>query len=253
MFRPALDPPGPPDDSAVLLTVGPSGVSVRSGTPPEAALFVGVLDRRPCWAIDLDAQAGPDPDAVDLRKLWAEVDLATWTAAGRAVQLVEWARTHHYCGRCGVTTEEVAGLRAKRCPRCGLDAFPRIAPAVICLVERSDGAALLARSPHFAPGMYACLAGFVEPGESLEEAVAREVREEVGVEVTAIRYFGSQPWPFPHSLMVGFTAQWLSGDIEVDGIEITEAGWFEVGDLPNVPSSISISGWLIEDWSARHS
>jgi NAD+ diphosphatase len=152
-----------------------------------------------------------------------------------------------------VATDDVTGVRAKRCPRCGLDAFPRVAPAVICLVERADGAALLARSPQFVAGMFSCLAGFVEPGETLEEAVAREVREEVGIEVTAIRYFGSQSWPFPHSLMVGFTAQWLSGDIEVDGIEITEAGWFEVDDLPDVPSSISIARRLIDDWRARRS
>ncbi len=227
-------------------------VAISSGVPPAGALFVGVLDSRPCWAVDLsDAEAEEGSSSVDLRGLWSEVDESTWTAAGRAVQLVEWDRTHRYCGRCGTLTEEVSGLRAKRCPRCGLEAFPRLSPAVICLVERGDGAALLARGPQFAAGMYSCLAGFVEPGETLEQAVAREVREEVSVEVTAIRYFDSQPWPFPHSLMIGFTAQWLSGDIEIDGIEITEADWFTVGDLPGLPSSISIARRLIDAWTER--
>jgi NAD+ diphosphatase len=167
------------------------------------------------------------------------------------VQLVEWARTNRFCGRCGASTEDVTGLMAKRCPRCGLEAFPRLSPAVICLVERDDGRALLARGPQFAAGVYSCLAGFVEPGETLEEAVAREVREEVAVEVGEIRYFGSQPWPFPHSLMVGFTARWVSGEIAVDGTEITEARWFAASDLPEVPSSISIARRLIDDWAGR--
>jgi len=253
VFVPALDPPGPPDGSTVLMTVGEARVALGSGVPPQGAVFVGMLDDRQCWAIDRDArtEGEDDPDALDLRQIWSEVDRATWTAAGRAVQLVEWARTHRFCGRCGTLTEEVPGLRAKRCPRCDLEAFPRLAPAVICLVEREGERVLLARGPQFAAGTYSCLAGFVEPGEALEDAVTREVREEVGIEVTEIRYFGSQPWPFPHSLMIGFTAHWLSGDIAVDGVEITEAAWFTHEDLPHLPSSISIARRLIDDWRAR--
>ena len=260
MFVPSLDPAGPPDPSSVLVTVGAAGVAIRSGMPPERAVFVGGLEGRQCWAVDLEddanrdsgqaAEAADAADAADLRQLWSEVDEATWTAAGRAVQLVEWARTHQFCGRCGVRTEDVTGLRAKRCPRCGLDAFPRLSPAVICLVERA-GRALLARGPQFAADMFSCLAGFVEPGESLEEAVAREVLEEVGIEVREIRYFGSQPWPFPNSLMIGFTAEWRSGEIAVDGTEITEASWFAAGDLPELPTPISIARRLIDDWLAR--
>jgi NAD+ diphosphatase len=250
MFLPALDPAGPPDATSVLVRVGTAGVAIRSGAPPEGAVFVGALDGRQCWAVD-DAEAGPDTGALDLRRLWSEVDESTWAAAGRAVQLVEWARTHRFCGRCGASTHEVPGLRAKRCPRCGLEAFPRLSPAVICLVEREDGTALLARGPQFAARSYSCLAGFVEPGESLEEAVTREVREEVAIEVTAIRYFASQPWPFPHSLMIGFNAHWLSGEIEVDGTEITEAAWFSARKLPGLPPAISIARSLIDDWLAR--
>jgi len=253
MFLPALEPPGSPDGSAVLMTVGGARVAIESGVPPQGAIFIGLLDGRQCWVVGLDAHAAtsPDPASHELRQLWDQVDHPTWIAAGRAVQLVDWARTHRFCGRCGTATEDVAGLRAKRCPSCGLDAFPRLSPAVICLVERGDGTALLARGPQFAAGMYSCLAGFVEPGETLEEAVAREVREEVGIEVTAIEYFGSQPWPFPNSLMIGFTATWLSGDIDVDGTEITDAGWYSAEDLPGVPSSISIARRLIDDWRDR--
>jgi len=251
MFVPALDPGGPPDRSSVVVTVAAAGVAIRSGIPPEGAVFVGAIGDRQCWAVDVEELAGPDPGALDLRLLWAEVDQATWTAAGRAVQLVGWARTHRFCGRCGNPTEEVRGLRARRCPRCGLEAFPRLSPAVICLVERGDGTVLLARGPQFAAGTFSCLAGFVEPGETLEEAVAREVREEVAIEVSAIRYFDSQPWPFPHSLMIGFTAKWRSGDIEVDGTEITEASWYSPSDLPGLPSAISIARRLIDDWLDR--
>ena len=150
------------------------GVAVRSGPPPPEAVFVGMLGGLPCWAVELDDESEADPEARDLRSLWSEVDHGTWTAAGRAVQLVEWARTHRYCGRCGSPTEDVSGLRAKRCLRCGLEAFPRLSPAVICLVEHDDGTALLARGPQFTAGMFSCLAGFVEDqGETLEEAVAR--------------------------------------------------------------------------------
>jgi NAD+ diphosphatase len=136
--------------------------------------------------------------------------------------------------------------RAKECPKCGLLHFPRLAPAIIVLVERGNEL-LLARSRHFMPGMYSVLAGFVEPGESLEEAVVREVREEVGISVKDIKYFGSQPWPFPHSLMVGFTATYGCGEITIDDTEIEDAGWFTADKLPRIPGKISIARKLI-DW-----
>ena len=163
-----------------------------------------------------------------LRRLWGRLDEEAWRLAGRAVQIVEWDRNHRFCGRCGAATARQAGGAFARLPRCGLQHFPRISPAVIVRVERGDEI-LLARSPHFAPGVYSTLAGFVEPGESLEETVVREVREEVGVEVTNIRYFGSQPWPFPHSLMIGFVADWESGEIRPQEGEIEDAGWFRAG------------------------
>ena len=174
-----------------------------------------------------------------------------WTIAGRAVQLVEWARTHRYCGRCGTPTEPSPNERAMRCPDCGLLAFPRLAPAIITLVERDDEV-LLARGVQFPLPMYSCLAGFVEPGETLEQAVAREVREEVGVEITDITYVGSQPWPFPHSLMIGFNARWQRGEIVCDPAEIVDAGWYPRStSLPMIPPGISIARQLIDRWLLR--
>jgi NAD+ diphosphatase len=182
---------------------------------------------------------------VGLRALHAHVSDATWFGAGRAVQLVEWARTHRFCGRCGARTERVGGERAMGCPSCGLHVYPRLSPAVIMVVTRGDEL-LLARGARFPTPVYSALAGFVEPGESLEEAVAREVREEVGIEVDGIRYVGSQPWPFPNSLMVGFVARWRSGELSLDPNEILDAGWYRKdGALPVTPGPPSIAHRLI--------
>jgi NAD+ diphosphatase len=174
-----------------------------------------------------------------------------WTIAGRAVQLVEFARTHRYCGRCGTPAEPAPSERAMRCPDCSLLSFPRLAPAVIVLVTRGEEA-LLARGRNFPLPMYSCLAGFVEAGETLEEAVHREVREEVGVELADVRYVASQPWPFPHSLMLGFTARYRAGELRVDGVELEDARWFHRDDLPMLfPGNVSISQWLIRDFLGR--
>jgi NAD+ diphosphatase len=213
-----------------------------------------------CWAADADAAAdvaaagatgNPDDDGfVDLRLLWGQVPEVQWTVAGRAVQLVEWGRTHQFCGRCGTPTESAPGERAMRCPSCGLLAFPRLAPAVIVLITKGEEA-LLARGRAFPIAMYSCLAGFVEPGESLEQAVRREVREEVGLELDQLHYQASQPWPFPHSLMIGYRATWASGEIAVDDNEIIDAHWYRRDDLPAIPPRLSIARALIDGWLAE--
>ena len=218
----------------------------RSGEWP--AHFLGMLGDEACWGVDVpDGHDPADGAAVDLRSFFGRADEVEWLVAGRAVQLVEWARTHRFCGRCGAPTVQQDGERAMRCPACGLLAFPRIAPAMITLVTRGDEV-LLARGVQFQGPMYSCLAGFVEPGESLEGAVVREVREEVGIEVGDVRYWGSQPWPFPHSLMVGFTAAWKSGEIEIDPAEIVDAQWFRREEMPPIPPPISIARKLIDAW-----
>jgi NAD+ diphosphatase len=216
-----------------------------------SAHFLGMLGDEACWGVDVpDGHDPADGAAVDLYSFFGSAGEVEWMVAGRAVQLVEWARTHRYCGRCGTPTEQQPGERAMRCPSCGLLAFPRLAPAMITLVSKGDKA-LLARGVQFRSPFYSCLAGFVEPGESLEGAVVREVREEVGIEVDDVRYWGSQPWPFPHSLMVGFTAKWKSGEIDIDATEIVDARWFRRDELPPIPPPISIARKLIDAWLAE--
>jgi NAD+ diphosphatase len=227
------------------LISAPDPATNEGGGAP-APVFVGMLDGRSCWAVDAEPRGG-----TPLMGLWGQVDELVWTIAGRAVQLIEWDRTHRYCGRCGTATELASGERAKRCPVCGLLAFPRLAPAIITLVERDDGRALLARGKAFPIPMYSCLAGFVEPGETLEQAVHREVGEEVGVALSDVRYWGSQPWPFPHSLMIGFNARWAGGDIVLDEREIADAQWYAADDLPSIPPGLSIARRLIDDWVSR--
>ena len=227
----------------------PTGRGVGGARPAAGRAQPSAPGGIACWAVGLPEVPEPPEGMVfeGLRRLWGALDEEAWKLAGRAVQIVEWDRNHRFCGRCGAATERKPGELAALCPRCGLQQFPRISPAVIVRIERGDEL-LLARSPHFAPGVYSTLAGFVEPGESLEETVAREVREEVGVEVTNIRYFGSQPWPFPHSLMIGFVADWASGEIRPQEGEIEDAGWFTVDTLPRLPSRFSIARALIDEW-----
>jgi NAD+ diphosphatase len=254
-FTPLTDPPAgdAPDGLPLVVAVHARGeVFVVDDKPPADGLFLGTLDGRHCWAVDVAEEADVDLALFkDLRMLWGALDEVTWTLAGRAVQLVDWARTHRYCGRCATPTEPSRGERARRCPACGLLAFPRLAPAMITLVERDDGRVLLARNKNFPMPMFSLLAGFVEPGETLEEAVARETLEEVGVVVDDIRYWGSQPWPFPHSLMIGFRARYVSGDIVCQEDEIAEADWFAHDDLPMVPPNMSIAGRILESWVAE--
>ena len=149
--------------------------------------------------------------------------------------------------------ENGAGLEelARECPRCGTTFYPRLNPAAIVLVEHEERV-LLARSPSFPPEMYSTLAGFVEPGESLEETIEREICEEVGAEVRNVRYFGSQPWPFPNSLMIAFTADYAGGELRVEPSEIEDAGWYSTDDLPMLPPKVSIARAMIDSFVARH-
>ena len=219
------------------------------GLSPVRSLYLGELDGVPCRSAELPDDHEPPPGMAlrSLRELYGRVDEQIWTLAGRAAQLVEWDRTHVHCGRCGTPTEHAPGERARRCPVCGHAAFPRLSPAVIVRVTRGDEI-LLARAQRFPGSMYSVLAGFVEPGESLEECVARELEEEVGIEVDQITYFSSQPWPFPHSLMIGFTAHWVSGDLRVEEAELVDARWFTRDDLPELPGRLSIARKLIDAW-----
>ncbi len=238
----------------LVLIDGDPPVAVR---PPRGAFDIHVLgfdDDGPVWA----ARVGPDfelpmgAQLVDLRRAFVLLDEEEWILAGRAAQVLTWDVDHRYCSRCGADMELHGSERARTCPACRLMAFPRLTPAVIMLVERDDGRALLAWGRQFPGRFYSALAGFVEPGETLEQTVVREVKEEVGVDVADVRYFGSQPWPFPHSLMIGFNARYAGGDLIIQESEIVEAGWYRHDELPPVPQGrMSIAGWLIDDWIAR--
>jgi NAD+ diphosphatase len=210
--------------------------------------YLGRLNNSHCYAVELGEGTVPPAGMAfeGLRQVYGRLDEDFFWVAARAVQIVDWDRTHLFCGRCGAPLRTKTTERAKECPICGQLHFPRLAPAIIVLVERGREL-LLARSRHFLPGMYSVLAGFVEPGETLEEAVVREVREEVALTVKDIKYFDSQPWPFPHSLMIGFTAAYAGGEISLSDEEIEDAGWFTVDNLPTIPGKISIARKLI-DW-----
>jgi NAD+ diphosphatase len=222
------------------------------GLQPVRTQYLGTLAGRHCYS----GECAPDVLAPDgyiwsgLRALFGLFDDAMFALAGRAIQIMDWDRSHQYCGRCGAPTELKASERARQCPSCGQVHYPRIAPAVMALVQRRDQL-LLARSPHFAPGMYSALAGFVEPGESLEHCLMREVKEEVGVEVANLRYFSSQSWPFPHSLMIAFNCDWAYGEITPDPSEIEAADWFSLEKLPVLPNKISIARRLIDTTIAK--
>ena len=264
-FVPMVEPPeghaGPAvwlavRDGEVLVVPAAEGVDLplaadpaELGVPVGDAHFLGLLGGQPVWAVD----AGPDGEAAldaaaaglgtfeQLRALHGRVDDARWALAGRAVQIVEWARTHRFCGRCATPTEPQRGERARRCPGCGLLAFPRLAPAVIVTIERDDEI-LLARGRSFPIPMYSALAGFVEPGETLEEAVVREVAEESGVQVGPPRYVSSQPWPFPSSLMLGFIAPWVAGEPAPEEDEIEDVRWFSRDEVAAAAAD-DIDGW----------
>ncbi|MES1165695.1 MAG: NAD(+) diphosphatase [Verrucomicrobiota bacterium] len=266
-FVPAILQPPVLSDRPLWFVVQGSGLVVRAdgnavalpdsgdlalwGLDQRQAHYLGRLDEQDCFAIDGGTVQPAAPWAVEgLRALHDRLDEAVFGVAGRAVQIVHFASVHRFCGRCGTATARAVGERCMRCPRCELTVYPRVSPAIIVLVRRG-AEALLARSARWGrppAGFYSTLAGFVEPGESLEQTLRREVREEVGVDVTNIRYFGSQPWPFPHSLMVAFVADHASGDIVVDGDEIEDARWFRADALPPVPPHLSIARQLIDAW-----
>jgi NAD+ diphosphatase len=214
--------------------------------------YLGLLHGDHCWSAELmrDQEIPSGAGLTGLRALYDQLSEAEYAIAGRAAQIVAWERDHQFCGRCGTPTEPVPGERARRCPVCELHAYPRLSPAVITLIERGD-TILLARGHAFQPGRFGIIAGFVEPGETLEEAVRREVREEVGFELDRVEYFGSQPWPFPHGIMIGFRANHLDGEITIDDGELAEAGWYGIDELPNIPGKLSIARQLIDDWATR--
>ena len=210
-------------------------------------LYLGALEGTDCYSAELspDAQLPAGSSLCRVRQLLGEVGDELLGIAGRANQLNHWAQTHQFCGRCGHPTRDSEEERAKVCLHCRLINYPRVSPAVIVAVKK-ERRILLARSTRSGSSYHSVLAGFVEPGETLEDCVRREIFEEVGIRIANIRYFGSQPWPFPDSLMVAFMADYAGGEIRVNPHEIAEAGWFDADHLPRVPGKWSIAGRLID-------
>ena len=221
----------------------------ESGAPYRSRHFLGEVNGQPCFAVELDDEHSPaEPFFLqDMRRFAVEVGEELFMLAGRGLQIIQWHRDHQFCGRCGHATEDHPADRAKICPSCGHSAYPRISPCMIVLVTRGDEV-LLGRSPNWPPNMFSTLAGFIEPGETIEQAIHREVYEEVGISVRNLVYHASQPWPFPHSLMIGFYAEYDGGQIRVDGEEISEAHWFPITQLPKIPPNGSISRYLIDSY-----
>lgn len=215
--------------------------------------YLGRLRGFDCVAITLP-EAAPAPAGcryAGLRSLFLRMREDLLALAARAFQVVDWDRSHRYCGRCGTPTRDRDGERAKLCPACGHVAYPRISPAMMVLVTR-ESEVLLARAKRFPKPMYSALAGFVEPGETIEDCIHREVREEVGIEITGLDYFASQSWAFPHSLMIAYTARYAGGELAPDGEEIADARWFAPDALPaELPSTVSIARRLIDETVAR--
>ena len=262
-YAPGFAPPDQAPDNAlwfvfrrtdILVPVAPQPpVLPRTAHPSSMGLdvaqvqYLGLLGDQHVYAAEVHAEATPPQGWAfqGLRTLFGQFDDTTLALAGRAVQIVDWDRSHRFCGACATPTVVKSTERSRECPACGITYYPRIAPVVMCLVRR-ERSILLARSPRFPQSTYSALAGFVEAGETLEQCVAREVMEEVSLRVRNLRYFASQPWPFPHSMMIAFHADYAGGDIQVDGVEIADAQWFSIDALPNLPGKISISRRLID-------
>jgi NAD+ diphosphatase len=222
------------------------------GLNPARTQYLGIYAGKHCFTVEIP-EGDPAPEGwalMGLRDAFAQLEETLAALSGRAYQILDWDRNHQFCSRCGVPTALRTDERSRTCPDCGLTSYPPISPAIMILV--TDGRKmLLGRRSIWPEKRYSALAGFVEPGETLEDTVRRETKEEVGVDVKNIRYFGSQPWPFPHSLMIAFTAEYAGGEVKPDGQEIAEAYWFEPETLPKLPPSISISRRLIDTVAAR--
>ena len=209
-------------------------------------IMVGYWQGLPCYATDTHSPPeGFAAELVPLRQVFGVAGPEAFAMAGRASQLIDWQLNHQHCGRCGHLTRLHDKDFAMQCDQCGLNSYPRISPAVMVLVRRGREL-LLARSPHFKPGVFSALAGFVEAGETLEQCAAREVKEEVGIDIDHLRYFSSQSWPFPNSLMIAFFAEYAGGTITPDFDEIEAAHWFDIDELPRLPEPVSIARRLIE-------
>jgi NAD+ diphosphatase len=266
-FQPAKQGGPPPEPRGLWLLVqdqdllvAPEGDGFRlpSGPVPselepavKEPFWLGTLRGEPCWTAPLPKDVTLPPGLerqtlVPMRGTKLSDDFLS--LGGMAMQALWWQSTSGFCPRCGEATTRIEGEWGKRCARCKYEHYPHLHPAVIIMV-RDAGRVLLARKAEWAPGRYALVAGFVDNGESLEGCVAREVKEEVGVDVKDIQYVGSQNWPFPSQIMLGFVANYAGGELRVDKSELEDARWFPGDNLPNRPSRHSIAGYIMQNYA----
>jgi NAD+ diphosphatase len=210
-------------------------------------LYLGTLNEKHLFAAEVEVGTKSPPGWLwsPLRPLYSILSKEQFSIAGRAMQLLHWDRSNKYCGQCGQATLLREHERCRECQACGQLAYPKMSLAILALVKRGNQI-LLANSPQFRGPYYSALAGFVDPGETLEQCVAREVLEEVGIKVKNVRYFGSQPWPLSCSLMIAFSCEWQEGEIQIDPNEISDAAWFDASNLPQLPPTYSLSRILID-------
>jgi NAD+ diphosphatase len=218
--------------------------SLPSAAEPEQICWLGEYQQQPCYLLVDHDQVADQAMWHSARSLLSEDD-QLFQLAARALQVALFLQTHRFCGQCGSAMHLVNWELAVLCNRCGHRCYPRIAPCVLVGITR-PGQILLARSSRHKAGSFSILAGFVESAETLEQAAVREVKEEVGVDIINLNYIGSQPWPFPHSLMIGFTADYQQGEIVCQPNEIEEAAWFDFNNLPQIPPVETLSGRIIE-------
>jgi NAD+ diphosphatase len=265
-FEPAFASTAEVSADALCFVWRDDKILARAGDPPGLPLlrdvmrlsidgarhYLGRLEGVDCLAIRVapDAEVDEGWEWRGLRSLFLQVSDPWLALAGRASQIVEWDRSHQFCGRCGGPTRDKTEERAKQCLACGHVVYPRVSPAMMALVTRGQEL-LLARSKRFPQALYSALAGFVEAGESIEDCIHREVREEVGIEVQGLRYVASQSWPFPHSLMIAYTAEYASGEVRPCDEEIVDARWFALDALPQLPNPVSIARALIDSTIER--
>lgn len=241
-------------DDQGLLIVWFSAEELKIQFNVSSGLNIGHTEKYTLFAVQINAseQEFPEPyQATSLINFMLHEREESAQLVGRAAQLLSWQETNQYCGKCGGAMKDTLVEYAMACESCGTTVYPRVSPCIITLVTDQDRM-LLATNKQTHGKWYSTLAGFVEAGESLEEALHREVYEEVGVKVKNIQYFSSQPWPFPAQLMVGFFAEYAGGEITPDGVEIEHAEWFDAHDLPQVPGKFSIAGKLIQHFISTH-
>ena len=266
-FNPGLTEPEAPDQSYhILISDGEilcvdgqhpwrplTGDEFQScGLGAVSSHYLGDLGGTPIYSVEVDPDID-EPSGYGFQSLWSfltSVEQPVFYLIGRAKQVIEWHQHHNFCGACGQVTSTTPLDRSRKCEACNIAFYPRLSPSIIVLINKGDEI-LLAKNAHARGNFYSTLAGFVEPGESIEETVHREVFEEVGLKVKNLKYYSSQSWPFPNSLMLGFHAEYDSGELVLQEEEIADAQWFHYNNLPHKPAMMSISGWLIDDFIKR--